>query len=113
MNQNQPERRQPAGRSFGAVILAVSEERHAQDARWGEQNHDPLTWIAILSEEVGEAAAEALNVSRGVRPADREALLAELVQVAAVAVAAIESLERQQARAAAAGSEEGSTWSRA
>ena len=42
MNQNQDERRQPAGRSFGAVIWDVSEERHAQVGTCVDREADPL-----------------------------------------------------------------------
>lgn len=62
-------------------------ERKKQDEKWGEQNHEPLYWIAILVEEVGEAAKEALENKLSKY---RE----ELVQCAAVCVAAIESFDR-------------------
>jgi len=63
-------------------------ERHAQDIKWGEQNHDDYKWLAILSEEVGELAKEILS---------RNDLLTlnELTQVAAVAVAWLEAIERR------------------
>jgi NTP pyrophosphatase (non-canonical NTP hydrolase) len=73
----------------------VSDERSRQDAKWGEQNHDPAMYLTILMEEVGEAAQAALALRFG-KPTDaahahyRE----ELVQVAAVAVAMIECLDR-------------------
>jgi NTP pyrophosphatase (non-canonical NTP hydrolase) len=67
------------------VLEEVARERSRQDERWGEQNHEPLRWLAILVEEVGEVGKAIL---------DRQGLRDELVQVAAVAVAAIESLDR-------------------
>ena len=33
------------------VLNEVSAERQRQDAKWGEQNHDPLLWLSILTEE--------------------------------------------------------------
>jgi len=80
-----------------AILLEVVEERRRQDKKWGEQNHPPCEWIAILTEEVGEAAEEALNIrfqyeNRGL---SITGLRAELVQVAAVAVAFIECLDRR------------------
>lgn len=95
----------------------VWDERKRQDARWGEQDHPDgtgqpidqvnasnrriecdraakdgnLTFRHILSEEVAEAHAES----------DVEKLRAELVQVAAVAVCWIESLDRRKAKAGA------------
>lgn len=92
-----------------AVLAEVAAERHRQDERWGEQNHQngtgsayaaeassarkecdraagagELTWRHILLEEVAEAGAEH----------DPASLRAELIQVAAVAVAWAEALDR-------------------
>lgn len=64
-------------------------EREHQDKEWGEQNHEPAYWLAILVEEVGEAAKEIVDYN----PYN---LRNELVQIAAVAIAAIESLERNE-----------------
>jgi NTP pyrophosphatase (non-canonical NTP hydrolase) len=74
-------------RKTAAVLQAVAIERIRQDTKWGEQNHSPFGWIAILTEEVGEAAKAALE---GYASQYRD----ELIQVAAVAVAAVESLSR-------------------
>lgn len=87
--------------STASVLIHIEAERHSQDAKWGPQNHSPLEWMAILSEEVGEAAKEALEHHwAGTHyPHDPERLKryrAELIQVAAVAVAAIESLDRNE-----------------
>lgn len=71
------------------VLKMVREERKRQDAKWGEQNHDPFTWLTILMEEVGEASKDALETKlQGYRE--------EMIQVAAVAVAAVESLDRNK-----------------
>lgn len=70
------------------VLVEVRSERIRQDATWGEQNHHPLYWLAILGEEVGEANEAALRQSYS-------EYRKELLQVAAVAVAAIESFDRQ------------------
>ena len=40
------------------IFEEVGDERRAQDVKWGEQHHEPTTWLAILAEEVGESAAE-------------------------------------------------------
>ena len=75
-----------------SVVLAEALfERTRQDELWGEQNHSPEVWCAILMEEVGEAAHAVLE-----RGGDnyRE----ELVQVAAVAVAMVESYDRNKQR---------------
>lgn len=39
----------------------VLAERLRQNAKWGPQHHDPIVWLAILAEEVGEAARELDN----------------------------------------------------
>lgn len=74
------------------VISSILAERDRQDGLWGQQNHSPLVWLAILSEEVGEVSKE---VNEGYfRGKSTAAYREELVQVAAVAMAAIESLDR-------------------
>lgn len=80
--------------SLEQVLQDVVAERRRQDAKWGEQNHNGRMWLCILAEEVGEVAHE-LYFSES-----SDALRAEWVQVAAVAVAAIESLDRARARRA-------------
>lgn len=72
------------------ALLSVTHERKRQDDKWG----DPPEWpdpdgikLAVLTEEVGEVAKAMLeNV-----PVSE--LRAELVQVAAVAVKWIESID--------------------
>jgi len=70
------------------ILALIVAERRRQDEKWGEQNHAPVKWLAILLEEAGEAAKAALENEYGL-------YVQELVQVAAVAVVAIESLCRQ------------------
>lgn len=55
----------------------IQMERNAQDEKWGEQQHTDEMWLTILLEEVGEAAKAVLEEND-------EALLVEVVQVAAV-----------------------------
>jgi len=69
------------------VSTEVILERKKQDLKWGPQNHDPLKWIAILGEEFGE-------VAKAVLEKDLDNYREELIQVAAVAMAAVESLDR-------------------
>ncbi|NID14385.1 hypothetical protein HBF32_02775 [Luteibacter yeojuensis] len=107
------------------IISEVRAERSRQDAKWGEQNHphytpygsrcigqliDPaglvkavvdgkardgeLSYSDILIEEVAEAVDEA-------RAGNVSSLRTELVQVAAVAVAWVESIDRRAMLAAA------------
>ncbi len=87
----------------GAVLAEILAERQRQDTKWGAQNHAPEVWLMVLAEEVGEAnqaVFETLFPTYDKRAAQRgPRTLAEyrqeLIQVAAVAVAAIESLDRQ------------------
>lgn len=73
------------------IIDAIHAERARQDQKWGEQRHASEPWIAILTEEVGEVAQEVLNVF--FEGTNTEKLKKELVQVAAVAVCWLETLE--------------------
>jgi hypothetical protein len=69
-------------------------ERKRQDAKWGEQNHDPATWALILTEEVGEVAKGALPSHCGGEGLER--FVEEVVQAGAVCLAILESLRRQR-----------------
>lgn len=92
------------------ILNEIAAERKRQDAKWGEQNWNPVEWVAILGEEFGEVSKEALeyyfNKKMGTvpdQPKDvqfqQERLQdyrKELIQVAAVALAMIQSLERNE-----------------
>lgn len=69
------------------ILIEVEAERIKQDSKWGEQNHEPFKWVAILGEEFGEVAKATLEN-------DPHNYREELIQVAAVAVAAIENFDR-------------------
>ena len=71
------------------IIKLIISERDRQDRKWGEQNHDIYKWLAILGEEVGEANKAALEKNY-------DEIIAELIQIGAVTVAMIESLERNR-----------------
>jgi NTP pyrophosphatase (non-canonical NTP hydrolase) len=92
----------PIATNQDLIVEEVRFERRRQDDIWGQQNHDLAIWIMILTEEVGEAAKEACDATFPKEPdpwAGRRARIRyrqELIQVAAVAVAMIESLDRNQ-----------------
>lgn len=69
------------------IYKEICDERLRQDEKFGEQNHHPYKWLAILGEEVGEANKAALEN----KPLEYRK---ELIQVAAVAVSIIKSFER-------------------
>ena len=82
------------------AIEKIIAERSNQDAKWGEQNHDDYVWLAILSEEVGEAAQAILKTND---PSDSgegvwsdEHIEVELIQSAAVILAWLECRERRK-----------------
>lgn len=74
----------------------VDKECLRQREKWGVKYHSPIEWIAILTEEVGEAAKEAVQLCLDKREKSLGNYRKELLQVAAVAVSAIECLERQK-----------------
>jgi len=76
------------------VLSELRDERDRQNDKWGEQNHDPVTWLAILMEEVGEASQAAVQASLEPGKLTWPDYRAEMVQVAAVAVSMIESYDR-------------------
>lgn len=43
------------------ILNEIKAERQRQNQKWGEQNHSVIEWQAILMEEVGEAAKEAVD----------------------------------------------------
>ena len=70
------------------VMGDILRERRAQDDKWGEQNHDDYRWLAIATEEVGEASQAMLHDEFGGDAAGM--VREELVQTAAVIFAWIE-----------------------
>ena len=86
--------------STSSVLKEVKAERARQDAKQGQQNHEPVKYFAILSEEFGEVAKEVVEytfaVSKEGQLTRMKNMREELVQTAAVAVAMIESLDRNE-----------------
>ena len=74
------------------AMEAVLQERARQDAKWGEQNHDPFLYVTVLGEEYGELCQAALHARFGGPKAVE--LRKEAVHTAAVALAIIECLDR-------------------
>jgi NTP pyrophosphatase (non-canonical NTP hydrolase) len=75
-----------------SVMLEIFRERISQDKKWGEQNHDPIVWSAILTEEVGEMCEAATKYKFGQGSINK--FREETVQTAAVAIAILECLDR-------------------
>jgi len=87
-----------------SVFAAVATERRRQRDLYGEQNHEPEVWLAILVEEVGELATAMVH-ARFPQYQHRNSsdIRAEAVQVAAVAIALVECLDRRSGRDVADG----------
>lgn len=87
----------------GLVYREVDAERERQDAKWGgpthDDEHDPEDWIAWIEQRCSRAdemvgCPEEEWPERGPEAEYRR----NLVQVAAVAIAAIESMDRIKGR---------------
>lgn len=92
------------------VLRDVMGERRRQDEKWGQQNHGPMPWSAILGEEFGEVCKAGLELEFGeydgpapsnedvrlLREQRLDHLEEELVQVAAVAVSWVECIRRNR-----------------
>ncbi len=96
---------------FDAVLDLVRDERLRQIEKWGHpQYHDLPFWAVILGEEYGEACKAIYEATTKLNRVGYESLvggsaelrdvLAELVQVATVAVAALEDLIEHDDRCA-------------
>ena len=87
------------------IFLEIVGEIDRQVDKWGVQNHLPIEWCAILGEEVGEVNREALEYHfkpsfdkkiENTRIISLQNYRKELIQVAAVCVSMIQSLERNE-----------------
>lgn len=94
-----------------SVLNEIEAERERQDKKWGQQNHSIIEWLAILGEEVGEASREAVDYHfenrlkstdgsftgeyiTAIQSQRLAKLRKEIIEVAAVAVAMVESIDR-------------------
>lgn len=78
------------------VLSRVLAERARQETKWGEQNHDDGVWLAILTEEVGEAAQGFLAESFDPSDHGNAQVEEEVVHVAAVAINWLGAIERRR-----------------
>ena len=86
-----------------AVLAEVTNERLAQEEKWGQQDHDDSLWLVILGEEYGEACQASLkrfettgNTRSDYPMMSEYHLRLELIQIAAVAIAHIEAIDRRK-----------------
>ena len=77
-----------------AVEDALS-ERDRQDKMFGQQDHHPAYWLAILGKQVGQLGEAVVNREWAADPKRaRDEMRAEAVQVVAVGLALIEAINR-------------------
>lgn len=84
------------------IIKAILDERKRQDEKWGDHGKNTNgKWLAILTEEVGEAARAILDENRTDAPASKRrvtGLEEELIQAAAVIIAWLEYMTPEEIR---------------
>lgn len=84
------------------VMHAISLEMERQNDLWGQQNHEDLTWLAIMGEEFGETAEQC--IPRGVGGCvDEDHLERELTQTVAVGMQWLMARNRRRMRVAGEG----------
>jgi NTP pyrophosphatase (non-canonical NTP hydrolase) len=80
-----------------SIFADIGVERERQEQKFGATESNPdAVWLAVLIEEVGEVGRALLDARRSLGPYSH--LRKELVQVAAVAVAWLESIDSQVVR---------------
>lgn len=82
----------PADEAHLSALRDILLERQRQDQKFGEQNLDPMLYLTVLTEEVGEIAKAILDIRFGKDTLAH--LREEAVQTAAVALAFVECLDR-------------------
>jgi len=75
-------------------LLDVLHERKSQDLKWGRQEYSLYKWSAILGEEYGEFCKAIFEMEHGEDPTMLADVREELIQIAAVAVAIVETIDR-------------------
>lgn len=79
------------------VFDDIDSERERQVALFGEQNHHPAYWLAVLGKQVGqlgEAIVQREWAAEHLKARMLDKVRTEAIQVAAVAVAIIEAIDR-------------------
>ncbi len=81
---------------MSTAINDILAERDRQLQKWGEQNHNPYIYLAVLVEEVGELAQAILHTQFGGNHQGWVEVRKEAVHCAAVGLAIIECLDRDK-----------------
>lgn len=73
------------------IMCALLAERISQDLKWGELDHSPIFWLAILGEEFGESCQAAINLQSNYPTVENvEHYRTELIQTMALCMAMLE-----------------------
>lgn len=87
----------PYADRINGIVAKVRHELGEQIRKWGIQDHVPIMWSAIITEECGEYAEAAIEHAIATDANKYRFWLrqceAELVQVAASAIAALEAVQ--------------------
>ena len=79
-----------------SIIDEVRGELRRSIEKFGVQNHDPMTWLAILGEEYGEACQAAVQAAHEPGKHTWSDHRKELIQTACVAIKSVEAYDRAQ-----------------
>lgn len=82
-----------------SVLADINAERERQNQKWGIQRHSYTEWLAILVEEVGEAAQAMQKGNICHKTTDANDLYKEVIQISAVAAAIAEQIREEQENA--------------
>jgi NTP pyrophosphatase (non-canonical NTP hydrolase) len=84
------------GIPMSKVLEDIVKERVKQDLKWGEQNHNPYKWTAIIMEELGECSEAVSQTEFGGPKGGLENIRKEAIHTAATALAFVECLDRKK-----------------
>jgi hypothetical protein len=76
------------------IVSEIAAERARQRDKWGQQDHDPAHWLAILTSELGELGQALVELQLRDNAKWEPYWRSGLIQLAAVAIAATESADR-------------------
>lgn len=91
--------------NLSVILEQVRVEREAQDSQWGgpthDEHHNLREWCGFIEDHVKRAKKAAASMRRG--PLDgiaihRDDFRKQMIEIAALAVAAVESIDRKRSR---------------
>jgi hypothetical protein len=76
------------------ILAEIREECARQLAQWKGEDHSPVVWLGLITEQVGQAASAILSN----HPRSEAETQRQLVHIAALCVSAIEDLRMRAVR---------------